>query len=387
MRNLGSVRSNVQGYARDSYLGAVAPVLSEEFPLIDCATGFAQWGLSPRAIQAHRDFDPTTLSAYPELTYDRLLKPAILEKFGVSGLSADQIFLGHGSFNLAERLIHKFIQPSRMIGPGPQFNEIPSEFVAAGGEYLPVPISQADYLFPLEELRRELNPRVSLLYIDNPNNPLGRLIGLREIEVLVQAAEASGTIVLIDEAYGDFVPDSFSAAHLVSRFNNLAVIRSFSKMLGLAAARVGYMFLSKELAAGYRPLDVPFEPSLYSATLASATIGDSGFIAGIRRSVAATKKTVVEKFLEFGVEVLPTHGVTSILTVRIQGDNLPEAFASVGVTIEPGSAFQKTHPGWDDSYCRVRVPNEESIASFCGRIEILANRHKAAQGGSHVDQR
>src|SRR3989338_2101560 len=139
MSILSAVRSNIQHYELDTYLGSETK-LSSEFKAIDCATGFAQWGVSPLAIQAHKDFDPCTLAAYPEMHYKNLLKPAVLRRFKSPGLRGDCLFFGHGSFNLAERLIHKLIKPSCMVGVGPQFNEIPSEFVATGGKYHPIPL-------------------------------------------------------------------------------------------------------------------------------------------------------------------------------------------------------------------------------------------------------
>jgi histidinol-phosphate aminotransferase len=373
MRAFAAVRNNVLEYQRDTYLGS-AIKLNPRFAVIDCATGFSQWGVSALAIQAHKDFDPRALAAYPELQYDKLLKPVIMERFKVVGLREDCLFFGHGSFNLAERLIHKMIKPSCMLGPGPQFNEIPSEFVAAGGRYHPVPIDPTSTdPFPVEDLEQLLEMEdASVLYIDNPNNPLGYLVELPVIARLVKAAEKRDIIVIVDEAYGDFVADDKSAAHLVPEFRNLVVIRSFSKALGLAAARVGYMFLSEELASYYRQLDVPFEPSLYPATLAQATIKDGAFIEGIRAVVARTKERVTHSFLRHGWDVLASHRATSILTVHRDGSNVVEELASIGISVEPGSAFKATHSQWDDSYCRVRIPPEDQIEELDQRLALLS---------------
>jgi len=357
-----AIRENVRSYVRDTYLTVPsARADSPMFPTIDCATGFAQWGISPKAAEAHRNFDPNTLAIYPELRYDVLLKPAVMDRFGLSEQQKECIFFGHGSFNLAERLIHKLVRPFRMIGPGPQFNEIPSEFVAAGGEYCPVPIQKPDYAFPFDELKRLLENGASLLYLDNPNNPLGRMIDLGVIADLSRIAEEHGAIVMVDEAYGDFVDDKYSAIHLTSEFTNLAVLRSFSKALGLAAARVGYMVLSAELAGHYLPLDVPFEPSLHSAVLARATLDDISFIEGIREKVGKTKVRIMERFREVGCIILPTHPTTSIMAVYYPTGNLDFGMAGVGIKTEPGSAFRKTHPEWDEHYLRFRMPPEDKV--------------------------
>ena len=357
-------------YVRDTYLGTSAHY-NDIYPVIDCSVGSSQWGVSPKAFMAHAKHDVTAQAAYPDLFYNESLKPALLDRYKVEGLGLEHLFLGHGSFNLAERLIHKLIKPEVMLGIGPQFNEIPSEFVAAGGQYVPVPIEAPEYLFPLKMLQAKMGSGISLLYVDNPNNPLGRHVDIAEIAMLVDIAQKYGVIVLVDEAYGDFVDDQQSAIHLVSRFQNLAVLRSFSKGLGLAAARIGYLFLSSELAHYYRPLDVPFEPSLTSAELACATLSDHEFIERTRATVLLTKRRLTPQFEASGLTVLPTHPTTSILTLNANGKNIVEMFASISVAVEPGSAFQKTHPAWDDSYCRLRLPREDDLLNLERRLRLL----------------
>ena len=366
------IRKNVLDYKRDTYLGS-SPTLSKEFELLDCAVGYSQWGISPLAVQAHQSFKPEIVHCYPEMFYDKMLKPLIIAKFCGSGIEPNQLFFGHGSFNLAERLIHKFIPPTMMLGVGPQFNEIPSEFVAAGGEYRPIEINLTDYSFPLEQIIYELRTgKYATLYIDNPNNPLGRLILIQDIEVLARIAAETGTSVLVDEAYGDFVPNECSAAYLVNKTDNLAVIRSFSKCLGLAAERIGYMFVSKVIADRYKELDVPFEPGIYGAVMAEATLKDVDFVEKIRITVSKTKQETIACLMKAGYLILPTHETTSILTVHKRSSNVVAEFASIGVAVEPGSAFKKTHQLFDDSFCRIRIPNTSE--EFQRRLQRLEKR-------------
>ena len=182
-----------------------------------------------------------------------------------------------------------------MLGYGPQFNEIPTEMEAAGGNYRPIPL-MPDFQFPFQQILCQLKSKNdSMLYLDNPNNPTGYLIPMEYIECIVQEAEKNEIIVLVDEAYGDFVPDECSAINLVRKYSNLMVIRSFSKALGLAAQRVGYMAISDSLAHYYKKIDVPFEPTLVSAEMASMTLGDYDFINHVRKASCLVKN----KFLRF----------------------------------------------------------------------------------------
>lgn len=364
------VRKSTLSYQRDSYLGVVSQLNPEYIP-IDCSVGYSPWGVSSLAMQAYREFDPQRLSKYGEAFYESSLKPAILERFGIEGTGEDQLFFGHGSFNLVERLIHKLIQPSSMLGVGPQFNEIPSEFLAAGGRYVPLPIEPTSHQYPFSQLVEELaSGRHSVLYLDNPNNPLGYLLPLEQVLLLVRTSNKYGTIVIIDEAYGDFIDDNQSAVRIVSEseIENVAVVRSFSKGLGLAAERVGYMFLSVPLAKLYTQLDVPFEPSLIAAMLAKATLSDKSFIQSIRRDALFAKREIIKIFEDIGYSILPTHPRVSIFCVHKSGVNVVKELSSIGVSVEPGSAFHKTNPAWDDTYCRIRITSSGQTAELCRRL-------------------
>src|SRR5204863_8813978 len=133
----------------------------------------------------------------------------------------------------------------------------------------------------------------SVVYIDNPNNPLGRVFERTEMERLAAACDRTGTALLIDEAFGDYLDDGASAMHLVPHYRNLIVVRSFSKALGLAGERIGYMFLSPDLARVYRETDVPFEPGVVAQTLATETLADSGWIERVRLEVRQAKRRTV----------------------------------------------------------------------------------------------
>ncbi|MBI5731912.1 MAG: aminotransferase class I/II-fold pyridoxal phosphate-dependent enzyme [Candidatus Magasanikbacteria bacterium] len=370
------VRKNVRFFRRDTYLNRKV-TLNSAFSPIDCAEGHSQWGPSLKARDAARKFVVDEVSVYPvdDLFYDRLLKPVILRRFQMADEARELLFFGHGSFNLAERLIHKLIEPMAMLGVGPQFNEIPSEFLATGGKYQPILLESPRFDFPLDAVQETLQRGdFSVMYLDNPNNPLGSLLELEQVSLIVQTAKEVGTIVIVDEAYGDFVEDRHSAVRLIADFPNLAVLRSCSKGLGLAAERVGYMFLSRELAEIYRELDVPFEPSLYAATLGSATLGDDDYRRWLRGQVLSLKSVVMNVLGKARYLILPTHPSVSIMTIHKEGVEVVEEMEGVGIKVEPGSCFSKTHVGWDNTYCRLRVPKSEDLEEFCRRIENIAGR-------------
>ena len=197
-----SIRDGLLEGSRDTYLRAAEHVAPEDAiraggfsPLdpIDCVLGCGQWGTSPLACAALASFDPRALAAYPERFHETLLAPAVLERFCAHGVREDQLFFGHGSFNLLERIVHKLVRPGRMLGVGPQFGEVPFEWKAAGGTYEALPLVPPDYALPLDALEHALDAgAVSIVYVDNPNNPLGRHFPADEMDAARGVLRPSG---------------------------------------------------------------------------------------------------------------------------------------------------------------------------------------------------
>ena len=365
-----NVRPSLHYYRRDSYVTHGGGPAGAD--VIDCASGFVRFGASRVVEAALAKLDPAIVARYPEVAHETLLKPALLARFGAAGAGPGQLFLGHGSFNLIERVIHKLLRADEMLGVGPQFNEVPSEFQEAGGVYRSVPLDEAGYRLPVAALENALTGHpVSILYVDNPNNPLGLAFDPEDLSRLAGSCEKRGAVLLVDEAWGDYLPDSESAIHLVGRRPNVIVVRSFSKALGLAGERVGYMFMSEPLARYYRQVDIPFEPGIVGATLARAVLDEPGLLDEIRQEATLAKETIARAFAEAGLNVLPTHPNVAIMSVEAPSRDLVEALARQDVRVLPGSSFARTHPRWDDTFCRVRIVERELVEPLCRRIAAL----------------
>ena len=141
---------------------------------------------------SHRPGDPLPLPGGRPRDAPEAGAPRALPGRGRHG--ADSSSSGHGSFNLMERVIHKFLRADEMLGVGPQFNEIPSEFEEAGGDYRSVPLDEAGYRLPVAALEEALASHpVSILYVDNPNNPLGRHFDPADLERLARSCERTGS--------------------------------------------------------------------------------------------------------------------------------------------------------------------------------------------------
>jgi len=129
--------------------------------------------------------------------------------------------------------------------------------------------SDNDFTPQLDKLTEliEGSENVSGIYLDNPNNPTGKALDQEKLKAIIEVAQKKGILVVIDEAYGDFLIDEQSGMKYVQMFDNVLVVRSMSKGYGLARDRIGYALGNKDLIAGLSPIFVPFEPSEKSLIL------------------------------------------------------------------------------------------------------------------------
>lgn len=162
--------------------------------------------------------------------------------------------------------------------------------------------------FPADAVIRALRrspkrcPRV--LYIANPNNPTGTLVGREELRRILQAA--SRTLVLVDEAYFDFA--GLTILSWIRRYSNLLVARTFSKSAGLAALRIGCLFGKPEILAAMRRACTPYPVNSAALVAADAAIRDRRFLRNYTREVLRSRAMLEEGLVRLGARIYPSSG-------------------------------------------------------------------------------
>ncbi|MBI2410743.1 MAG: aminotransferase class I/II-fold pyridoxal phosphate-dependent enzyme [Candidatus Kerfeldbacteria bacterium] len=312
---------------------------------------------------------------YPDIKIYNDLKNSIIQRFNVDELE-DNIFLGHGSFNIAERIIHKLLTPGLLLGVGPQFNEIPSEFQSAGGKL--VFISRFNNFSNIVDsvIKKVdfLNPTV--IYIDRPNNPTGWVMPIKDIHKLAILCHKRNILLFIDEAFGDFIDDSESIIHLIKQYNNIAVIRSFSKGFGLASFRVGYGIFSNNIAPYIKNIFPPFEPSLYSTNVALCANNVFFRLNDVRRDVKKYKEKIYTKLSAIGLYWYNTHDAVPLIVIHdhLKEKNLFQYFMKYGILAEPLSSYKITYPSANNHSIKLSLPfdeyNRSKLLSLLDKMKI-----------------
>jgi histidinol-phosphate aminotransferase len=257
--------------------------------------------INPAARRAMEHLGLQQLNQYP--TYEEL-ENALAIRYGVS---AQEVILGDGSDELLGLAFKAFIDPGdRVAIPTPTYELYEFLGKANLATLVKVPLSNN---FDLNSSAFEVvNPK--LVIISRPNNPTGNLFSRADvIEVLEHVP-----LVLIDEAYIEFSKDKGFVTQ-IKEWDNLLVIRTFSKAYGLAGIRVGYALGQEPLIKELKRIKLPFNVSQPSKQIALEALRDKEFLGRVRKFVNGEKKRLKTKLKGIGLEVYPSE--TNFLLVKL----------------------------------------------------------------------
>lgn len=265
--------------------------------LVKLNTNENPYGPSPRVIEALRAEAADTLRLYPDPNSDRLR-----EAIGTfHGVAANQVFVGNGS---DEVLAHAFLALLKhdlpILFPDVTYSFYPVYCSLYGVEYREIPLTDS-FKIRVDDY---LTPNGGIIF-PNPNAPTARLLGLKEIERLLENNQES--VVVVDEAYVDFGGES--AIGLVARYPQLLVVHTLSKSHSLAGLRVGYAIGQPELIEALSRVKDSFNSyplDRFAQAGAVACMQDREYFDETRLKVMATRERLVANLTSLGFEVVPS---------------------------------------------------------------------------------
>lgn len=316
-------------------------------------------GPSPRALEAIRK---ASLHAhvYPDGNAFRL-RQAIAHRHG---LKIEQVVVGNGSNEIIEFLGHAYLAPGiEMVISQYAFAIYESVGRLFRAEVVEVPAKE--YGHHLEAMRAAITARTRLVFVANPNNPTGTSVQASALREFIRGVPSS-TLVVIDEAYHEFLKDALETPSLIQECPNLVVMRTFSKALGLAGLRIGYGLASMEVAAALQKVRQPFQANVLAQEAALAALSDEEHL---RKSVCMVEEG--RAFLESAcrarrLEFIPS-SANFVLIRTGDGRGIFEKLQSRGIIVRPMQSYKL--PDW----IRVTVGTPTENQRFMDALtEIMA---------------
>lgn len=270
------------------------------------------------------------VSRYPDGSAYRL-KHALADRLG---LATTQLTVGNGSNDVLELAAKVAVSPgSRGVVDAHCFVVYPLAIAAAGGEVVRAPSTAWGH--DLAAMAAAVDARTRIVYIANPNNPTGSHVAEAALRGFLQRLPENVWVVL-DEAYAEYVavPDYPDGIALLREFPNLVVTRTFSKIYGLAALRIGYAASSETMAELMNRARQPFNANSLALAAAEAALGDEGYVAESRRLNAAGMAQVEAGLAALGLRCLPSSG--NFVTFEAERAGGPPAAAVYDAMLDDG---------------------------------------------------
>lgn len=273
--------------------GEITKLASNENPL----------GTSPLALQAMKE-GITESFLYPDDNCFHL-REKLAKRFN---LDQNNIIVGNGSVEILPLLTLAYCGPdgSAIISNG-SFIWYKIAVHIADGEIIEIPMK--NYTHDLTAMLNAIKSNTRLVFIDNPTNPTGTIVKKREIEEFFKRVP-DHVLVVLDEAYYEYIddpnyPDSFK---YFNQKKNILILRTYSKIYGLAGARLGYGFADADIIFSLMKLRISFNVNRISQIAGIAALDDVDFVKQSRKINEAGKAFLYDAYKRLGLHYVPSYG-------------------------------------------------------------------------------
>jgi histidinol-phosphate aminotransferase len=324
-------------------------------------------GPSPRAIEAAREA-LGGVNRYPD-GGGHYLREALA---GLHGVNLENVILGLGSSELIDLSARMMVRPGdeglTSLGAFPLFY---IAIQATGGQLVTVPLK--DHAFDLDALARAITPRTSFIILANPNNPTGTMFTADEFDSFL-ARVPEDVLVVLDEAYCDYVqhPGYTRSIAGVRDGANVLVLRTFSKVHGLAGMRIGYGIGPAALLKEMDKVRTPFNTTSIAQVAALAAMGD---VEHTRRSVESNRAGMLQLTAgldKIGAKFVPSFGNFIYIEAGIRASEVGRELEKLGVIVRPLDWM-----GMPDGL-RVTVGTADENEKFLPAYAKIVKAHKSS---------
>lgn len=253
---------------------------------------------------------------------------------GRLSVTEDEIILGNGSNELIDIAVRTFMTDGdEAVMATPSFVVYSMAVQSVGGICIQVPLK--GYVHDLDAMAAAVTPKTRMLFIANPNNPTGTINRKEEFDRMM-AKMPDSLIVVLDEAYYEYVsdPDYADSMKYLHSSSNVFVLRTFSKMYGLAGLRLGYGIAKKEILSDMNRLREPFNTNSIAQKAAIAALDDVEHVRRSREVNESGKEYLYRKLDEMGMTYVPTEANFIYMPVP-DAPALYKKLLKLGVIVRP----------------------------------------------------
>ncbi len=303
-------------------------------PIVKLASNENPFGPPPKAVEAIKEAS-LGLNRYPDPAAHEL-RNALAKKFGVK---VEEIVLGNGSNEIIDLLVKAFIGPGdEALMSEPSFLMYEKFVSAAGGKIKKIPLKGNKHdLFRLLEVTNE---KTKLIFLDNPHNPTGSIITQREFKTFHEKLPEE-VVVVLDEAYGEFVndPSFVKALDFKETKPPVVLLRTFSKAYGLAGLRIGYGIMTEAISSVLNAIRQPFNVNSLAQVAAKAALEDQEYLEQVLDTTWRERERLTKALKELGFSPYPSQANFILVDLGRKARPVYEALLRRGVIVRSMEAY------------------------------------------------
>lgn len=254
-------------------------------------------------------------------------------------IEENKLIFGNGSFELLSLVAQAFINPGEeSIIPEPSFGWYKVVTLAMNGSIVSIPLK--NHAIDLREVQRNITDKTKVIWLCNPNNPTGTFFDSDQLEKFLEGIPTR-IVVVLDEAYYEFVTsDRYpNSLDFIEKYSNIIILRTFSKVYGLASLRVGYGIANPEFIKFLNKIRLPINVNATAQVAALASLQDVDFKNACIENNNLGKEYYYKSFDELNLEYIPTQ--TNFIMVNVEKDSaiVVDKMLKRGISLRGGHEF------------------------------------------------
>ena len=321
-------------------------------------------GPSPAAVNALRE-SLKEANIYPESSAP-VLRSELARRFNVS---PDSVILGNGSDEIMEMCAHVFITPGdEAIMADTTFSMYRICVEAFGGTAVTVPLR--NYKFDLKAIASAVTERTRLIFLAIPNSPTGTIVSQAEFDSFIKDLPTDRLVLIVDEAYREYVSngDCPNGIEYLGKALPVLVLRTFSKIYGLAGLRVGYGFAESWLIELLNRVRPPFNVNSLAQVAALAALDDKDHVERTLRMTREGIQFLSQELKKLGAEVIPSEANFVCFCMGYDAAPIYNALLQRGIIVRHLASFGM------DQCIRVTVGLKEDNVRFINALKNIVGR-------------
>ena len=270
-----------------------------------------------------------------------------------TGLNTSQILVGNGATEIIYNFCSAFVnKKSKVLIPCPTFSEYEKAVKFFGGKT--IRFKSLNLNKDLSKFLTQIPPN-GIIFFCNPNNPTGEVLSKKSMQQIVLTAKKKSTLVFLDETFIELVPSSnLSIVKTIKSYENLFILRSFTKSFGLAGLRIGYGLGNKKIIEVLQRIKIPWNVNYIAQSAASAALCYSDFLEKSRANIKKENSFLMNSLSKFQwLSCFQSSTNFILIKTKINSKLLQKKLLKKNILIRDCSTFC----GLNENYIRIAVKN------------------------------